>query len=138
MAGISIKVDVKEASFLKGEEKMRRAIEQAIKNVTAYGVAQAKKYSPVKTGHLRRSIYNTPVTPTGSKYGSNVIYARIQEFGGTIKPKKAKRLRFEIDGKVIFAKQVKIKGKHYLKRSADDTQKRVPELVRAAIRSVTE
>ncbi|MBA4541976.1 HK97 gp10 family phage protein [Thermoactinomyces daqus] len=136
--GISVKVRVDDAAFKAGADKLNRAVMQSVKNVLAYGVAQAKKNAPVKTGHLRRSIFNlSPVRPTGTRYGSAVVYARIQELGGTIKPKNKKYLRFVVDDKVVYARKVNIKGKHYLKRSADETQKRVPDLVRAAIRSVT-
>lgn len=130
--GIRIKVDHR--AFHEAEAKFMKASQRAIQNIVAYGVAQAKKNAPRKTGTLQRSITPIQVTGNGGRYGTALIYARIQEEGGVIKPKKAKVLRFKIGNRWVSAKQVRIKGKHYLKRSAEATQKAVPQLVRKAIR----
>jgi len=44
----------------------------------------------------------------------NKIYARIQEKGGTIRPRKAKMLHFWIDGREVFAHQVTLPPRPYL------------------------
>jgi len=51
------------------------------------------------------------------KVGTDVVYARIHDQGGTIVPKKAKWLRFKINGKWVMTKKVKIpkyKGRGYM------------------------
>lgn len=74
------------------------------------------------TAILRRSIeYAT----TGDKVmvGSNQPYALIHQKGGTIKPKKAKKLVFKgSGGKKVFAKEVTIPARPYLGVSADDME----------------
>jgi len=55
----------------------------------------------VKTGRLRRSIQVnlTEIKKPDpiARVGTNVVYARIHEFGGVITPKKGKWLWFEVD-----------------------------------------
>ena len=56
----------------------------------------------VQTGRLRRSIATPPpkVTPTGveGEVGTNVVYAAIHEFGGTIRPKTSQYLAIPAKG----------------------------------------
>ena len=53
--------------------------------------------------------------------GSPLVYARIHQFGGTIKPKDKKALAFKGgDGQARFAKQVTIPARPYLGLSADN------------------
>ena len=53
-------------------------------------------------------------------WGSNKIYAAIQHFGGVIKAKKAKALRFSMGGNVYTKKQVTIPANPYLGINDDD------------------
>lgn len=46
--------------------------------------------------------------------GTNIVYAAIHEFGGEIRPKTAKYLRFKIGGKTIFTKLVRMPKRPYL------------------------
>lgn len=41
------------------------------------------------------------------------VYARIHELGGTIRPVRAKALRFELHGRVIFTQRVRIRRKRW-------------------------
>lgn len=52
--------------------------------------------------------------------GSNLVYAAIHEYGGTILPKKGKYLVFNIDGQTIFAKKVVIPKRPYLAPALDN------------------
>lgn len=56
----------------------------------------------------------------GVTVGTNVKYAAIHQLGGTIRPKDKKCLRFEIDGRIIFAKQVTIPARPFLGIDAAD------------------
>lgn len=63
--------------------------------------------------------------------GNGVPYGRIQELGGTIRPKKANVLAWEdADGEMRFAKKVTIKGKHYLKKAGDKNSKNFSRYLR--------
>lgn len=95
--------------------------------------SQARINVPVDTGNLRASIMTEPLEqkPTRAvvQIGTDVIYARIQELGGTIKPKTAKMLSWITEnGERVFARAVRIKAQPYL-RPAVDTQR--PQIMSA-------
>lgn len=52
--------------------------------------------------------------------GTDVIYARIQELGGTIRPRHGQWLVFEIDGETIFARSVTIPARPYMRPGFDE------------------
>ncbi|MEN2998679.1 MAG: hypothetical protein ABDH28_06570 [Brevinematia bacterium] len=59
----------------------------------ARGVSYGKSGLKVRTGRLRNSIVAIPeVSKDRILFGTGVIYGRIQELGGEIKPRKARRL----------------------------------------------
>lgn len=69
------------------------------------------------TGHLRDSI-SRAFDDTSAVVGTNVIYAGIHQFGGTIRPKKAKALRF--NGR--FVAKVEMPARPFLKLDESDFQ----------------
>lgn len=77
---------------------------------------QAVNMAPYKSGHLRRSI-TLKKGRNEIRVGSNLVYARIHDQGGTIKPRTKKYLRFKIGKHWVCVKSVKIpkyKGRGYL------------------------
>lgn len=68
----------------------------------------------VDKGLLRRSI--TPsVTDDQLEIGTNLKYARLHQYGGVIKPKKGKYLKFAgRDGNPVFVKKVTIPARPFL------------------------
>ena len=93
---------------------------------------QARKYAPKKRYVLQNSIGLFPRFPNGLenevRVGSrNVKYARIQELGGIIRPRKAKVLSWTEGGKRYFAKQVRIKPKKYFQKAFEDGKDIVPK-----------
>jgi hypothetical protein len=63
----------------------------------------------------------------------DVVYARIQELGGTITAKVAKALAIpQADGSVRFAKSVTLPPRPYLRPAADKTYPTLPERIRSA------
>ena len=58
------------------------------------------------------------------RWGSNVVYAAVHQFGATIVPKTARALRFRLglDGRMVFAKSVTIPARPYLGLSAEDRE----------------
>ena len=77
----------------------------------------------LSTGTLGRSI-GIVARPAQleADIGPSVIYGRIHEFGGVIKPVKAQQLVFEVDGEVRTAMQVTIPKRPYLQPALDDAQ----------------
>lgn len=53
------------------------------------------------------------------------VYARIHEVGGVIRPRKAKVLRFVINGQVIFAQRVRIRRKRWFATGWKQAQERI-------------
>jgi len=58
-----------------------------------------------------------------AEVGSNVIYAAIQQFGGTIRPKNGKALRFKIGGKFITIKSVTLPARPHVGIGPDDADR---------------
>jgi len=83
--------------------------------------AAGKRNSRILTesGRLRDSISSRP-SRNAVAVGTNVIYAAIHQFGGTIKPKNASHLIFKINGRTVGAKSVTIPDRPFLGISTDD------------------
>ncbi len=58
-------------------------------------------------------------TNSGTAWGTNVVYAAIHQFGGTIKA-KGKNLRFKIGGRFVSVKKVTIPKRSFVGVNADD------------------
>jgi phage virion morphogenesis protein len=68
----------------------------------------------VKSGRLRDS-FGTEVTATSAEWGTNVAYAAIHQFGGTITAKTARGLRFQFaDGRWATKRSVTIPARPFL------------------------
>jgi phage virion morphogenesis protein len=75
-----------------------------------------------KDGHLADSI-SSGSSNTTAEWGVNRIYAAIHQFGGTIRPKKAKYLRFRLaGGGYASVKQVVMPPRPFLGVSDDDRE----------------
>ncbi len=74
------------------------------------------------TGRLFGSITNN-ATENQVEVGSNVIYARIHQLGGVIKPKHKKYLSFVKNGARVFLKKVTIPARPYLGINDSDERK---------------
>jgi len=99
------------------EKGMKAGLFTAGQKVRTEGIQMA----PVLSGNLRRSITTNPRSVAGIKdhidIGTNLIYARIHDLGGVIKPKRKNYLVFKINGKWVRTKKVtipKYKGRGYL------------------------
>lgn len=65
------------------------------------------------TGRLRNSISGRANGATSFVVGTNVKYAKLQNFGGTVVPKSGKALRFSIGNRMVFAKSVKVPARPF-------------------------
>ena len=71
-------------------------------------------------GVLENALQVIPINDRTAEAGvpaNTIVYALADEYGVTIVPKKAKALRFEIDGKVIFAQSVTLPARPYVRPS---------------------
>jgi phage gpG-like protein len=122
---IKLSITYKGSKLLERMEKrMRPAMREGMKKfvLMAENFAKTKSFGgpgqlQVRTGTLSESInsyyYQTGPWTLGGLY-SNVVYARIHELGGTIRPRTAKVLKFRIDGRWYSAKSVVIPARPYL------------------------
>jgi phage virion morphogenesis protein len=73
----------------------------------------------VRQGHLLASIHSR-ASGSEVRVGSGLVYSAIHQFGGTIEPKDADALHFEIGGRHVAAKRVTIPARPYLGFSAEN------------------
>lgn len=129
MAGFTLKLKIEGGQQIVSRAN-GRAIEKAgramIDVATLIALSEAKQKAPVRHNILRGSITRSLLGPFEGTIGTNVEYAKYQEFGtGIYGPKKQmitpKRGRFLVfkggTGKMIFARQVRgSKPHHFMKK----------------------
>ncbi len=119
-------------------ERLAAAVEiEAIKTVAA--VVDTKLSGQVlnqRTGRLASSIHQV-TERTGNSViatvGTDVVYARIHEYGGTIVPKVAKALRFVIGDKTIVAKSVTMPQRSFLRSTLSDREQDIRAALAVAV-----
>lgn len=91
--------------------------DQVVKNITSgkYGIK-------TRSGRLRGSL-ETDIQGSGldlkGYVGTNLVYAAIHEFGGTIKAKRAPFLVFQIGGNWIRKKRVEMPERGYMRKTLE-------------------
>lgn len=147
---------------IKGLDKLIAKLEEATKpEVIGQGLTQGAMYLQswivknrlmgprpgvlgVRTGRLRSSIFAGTATKTQGGYeariGTNVVYARIHEFGGTILPKNKPFLAFQIDGKWKFVRSVTIPARPFMRPALEepDNQRIVINIIAQRINEALE
>lgn len=121
--------------------RMRAAQIAGINRIMAQAVNQAKENhtwnnrSGILEGGINIVEYATE-TADGAKgvWGVNdVVYARIQELGGTIVPRNGKALHFRLpNGEFVTVAQVTLPARPYLRPAGDVTYPRLPAAIRTA------
>ena len=137
--GVSVRIDLsglsklsKVAENLDRKLKDRRALNLALattlrdctrKRFETKKTPEGKEWtSPlVKSGDLRNKLL-IDADDRIAKVGSNLVYAAIHQFGGIIRAKKGKVLRFTIGGETFFRPKVTIKANPYLGISEKDEE----------------
>lgn len=126
------------AKLSKMSESARGYIAQeAVEEGAAVIQSHAKGNVPVKNGTLRDSIaveVNKTETGAEAEIGPGVIYGRIQELGGTIRPTNAKALHFKVGNQDVFTKKVVIEGKPYLRPAIENNLSEIKEKMSESIR----
>lgn len=94
---------------------------------------QAVLNAPAKSGDLRRSLSTEKTGTYGFgvwfHVGSNLVYARKQELGGVIRPKNGPFLVFEVDGRLVFARKVKLAAQPYLRPAYDEKRDEAVQVI---------
>lgn len=125
--------------FIKAIERLTSRVAQAAQKATEQASLElesrarrnaSRRPGPmVRTGTLRRGIRAHPVIRVGDVFigrvGVSVLYGRIQELGGVIRPRRAKMLSWVgPDGKRRYARQVRIPARPYFRPAYVDTRAR--------------
>jgi phage gpG-like protein len=119
--------EVKKAIY-RGFLKGMRHIEYAAKS--SFGKKDKLK---VQSGRYRGAITaGVDEDLTGWLKGS-VVYAGIHEYGGVIKPKKGKYLKFKINGGWVSVKQVVIPKRPMLRPAIEDNLGTVGKLIKQEV-----
>lgn len=148
VAGVKLRVDV------IGEEELQRKLrllEAAVQGAQLAAAVTAgaelvqnaaKIKAPFRTGTLRRSIHTETVSvaPTRAEatVGTDVVYAKQVEFGGTIRPKKAKMLHWTDESGEHFARSVTQPARPYLRPAFDEEGDNAGVEVREALKVLVE
>lgn len=95
----------------------------------------SSKATNTLAGSINTSVKSASNTHAEAETGPSVVYGRIQELGGWIKPVMAKMLHWVEDGVDIFAKAVYIPPRPYLRPAADEHEAEIQEAVAASLRA---
>ena len=123
MATLSLIVDKK--LLLKqlkaSQTAILRGVKKGVREAMIWGLREAKEGAPVSTGDLKRNShakayddkkgnvgFTLGVGVPGTK-GKPLIYARIQDIGGLVKPKTAKKLAWPVHKK-LRTKAARVSG----------------------------
>ena len=142
---ISLEINLRtSAKLLKLIETSPKLLERAIK-IALWRIGsemrnRAGRNAPFRSGNLRRSITLREMHRR-VLVGTNLVYAPIHEYGGTITPRVAKWLTFKVNGKWVRTKRVvipKYKGRGYFKPAFDSVSRKekriMNEELKAALR----
>lgn len=134
---------------IRGERELERAL-QALQDVVRSDVLErsltaaaqpiqsaARQNAPVLTGTLRRSIHTETTEKSAQRVwvqvGTDLEYAAIHEFGGEIRPRRARALVFEINGEVVVTQLVRIPARPYLRPAFDQHRDEAVQTFRRSV-----
>lgn len=117
-------------------DQVQFILSRRVNSITRQIEAQAKMNVPVRTGNLGRTIQQDPLRAVGpfSVTGgvtANANYAAAVHDGTpphVIRPKSGKALKFNMGGRVVFARKVNhpgTAGRPYLKNAAETVIRRL-------------
>jgi phage gpG-like protein len=135
-----IKIEYKQADLERLKEfpaRARRGMETGLGKAVKFVEAEVKKSfgqggtPKIKTGTLRRSITSgvDKVPVLLGWVGTNVSYAGIQEFGGTIRAKNSKYLTFQVNKHWVKVKEVVIPARPYLRPAVMNNMDKIADLI---------
>ena len=128
-----------------GSELAREAVLRVARDVQRNVLANLSgTVLKVRTGSLRRAWARQPQVAGGgasweANVGSNLVYAAIHEFGGEIRPVRARFLQFKADdGRWVRTRLVTMPARRYASLAVAETERRVPRIVGEAVAAVAE
>lgn len=131
------------ARFRRMGESIIRSVSEQVKRSTyeleAYIKATKLGGQVLKrrTGRLSRSVHSEfmglNTTQAKGVVGTNVVYARIHEYGGIIAARNAAYLRFQVSGRWIQKKSVIMPERSYLRSSLTEKAPKILQDIRKAV-----
>lgn len=120
-------------------DMLKKAALAGGETVRAYARINANRvFSAKATNTLADSIQTEVVSSSANKaevaIGPTVVYGRIQELGGWIKPVHAKLLHWVDEGVDIFAKAVHLPPRPYLRPAMDEHEDEITQAVGETIK----
>jgi Bacteriophage HK97-gp10, putative tail-component len=121
---------------------VNKAIENATKLTALDLWGNIRENSPTDHGRLAGSWAMTRMGKLRYKVHTAVVYARFQNdgtgiygpAGRPITPRKSRVLVFDVSGRTVFARSVRgVKGRRYIEKSINQTEKRKHEFVHLAL-----
>jgi len=115
-------------------------LEAAVTSAALIVENEARNKAPYKTGTLKRSVDHETVEKSSERVvvavGTDLEYAAIQEFGGTIESKSGYLVFQTEDGEWHSVSSVQIPAKPYLRPGLDENKDKVIKEIRDALRSL--
>lgn len=131
------------ARFRRMGESIIRSVSEQVKRSTyeleAYIKATKLGGQVLKrrTGRLSRSVHSEflglNTTDAKGVVGTNVVYARIHEYGGIIAARNAAYLRFQVGGRWVQKKSVIMPERSYLRSSLTEKAPKILQDIRKAV-----
>lgn len=147
---LQLTIDLRDLGRPKFEEALRafpsesaRVLRRAVDKATLKIEGGAKSRAPARTGTLRRSIHAEAASVQGSsivgKVGTALSYAPFQEYGVRAHgPVRARALRFQVGGKVVFARRVRrFAGRFFMRGSFEANRTNVQRFFEEAVADLT-
>jgi phage gpG-like protein len=79
------------------------------------GFKGGREHLNVRSGHLRRNIYSRTISEFVGEVGNPLVYAAIHQYGGIIRPVRAKALHFKTrSGNWVTTKLVRMPARQFL------------------------
>lgn len=118
MGRVRVRVDTTAAARLIGRaERACRPpqVTTAVVAATDVYAAGIRVRAPRRSGALAASVSTEVTGGYTAQTGPGTVYGAVQEFGATIRPVRARALRFEVAGQVVFARQVTVPPSPYVR-----------------------
>ena len=129
------KITIEKTDLRIVANRLEEAIKKLIERLADYAEEEMKRRAPVKTGRLKHSIRKrVDLINLEAEVGPEVSYGVYVEFGirpHIIRPVRARALRFEATGEIVFARLVRHPGtkpKPFIHETAEAVEREVERI----------